>query len=68
VSFKIGLKRIVNVFFWIWITICFFGFFVVLKISNESFLFITGIVLIFIILGIIVKSVLNYIVNGFFND
>ena len=67
-SFKIGLKRIVNVFFWFWIAISPIAFFVVFQSSNESFLLSTGIALVYIILGIMVKFVLNYIINGFFND
>ena len=67
-SFKIGLKRIVNVFFWIWIAISPIVFFVVFQSSNYSFLLSTGIALVYIIFGIMVKFVLNYIINGFFND
>jgi hypothetical protein len=62
-SLKIGLKRTVNVFFWIYILICIYIF----KESADPFLISIYLFLISIFIGIIIKLVLNYIVDGFFD-
>ena len=60
-NFGEGLKRIVNVPFWLWIIIGSIG----LVLNIKDFLFWIGFG---IILPIILRSIMFYVIDGFFNS
>jgi hypothetical protein len=64
-DFKIGLKRIINVFFWIYLLVG-IGLFNSFREDGVSILMSVWYILIYIFIGLIIKLVLNYIIDGFF--
>ena len=60
-DFNKGLKRIVNVPFWLWIIIG-----VIVLFNNNAYPFLTTF-FICIVLPVILRLVIFYIVDGFFN-
>jgi hypothetical protein len=65
-SFKIGLKRIVNVFFWFYVLVGGYIVFNILIDNGSSLIISIFGVLINILIGLIIKLILNYIIDGFF--
>jgi hypothetical protein len=65
-SFKIGLKRIVNVFFWFYVLVGGYVVFNILIDNGSSLIISIFGVLINILIGLIIKLILNYIIDGFF--
>jgi hypothetical protein len=60
-NFGEGLKRIINITFYLWIILGIIG--LVLNIKDFLFWSVVG-----IILPIILKSIIFYIIDGFFGD
>lgn len=60
-NFGTGLKRIINVPFWIWIIVG-----VIILLNNNAYPFLP-LFFICIIVPILLRLILNYIIDGFFD-